>query len=645
LKNASGKETSDSGIAAPTGIDVGWVSHEKYDMQDNLDKSYRKHLDRHNNKILLRIRLLYYVQHEILSNVIDVINKDQVSVSEVPLIIPTTEVTPAPWWDSEADKSLLIGTYRYGYEQFDLMRIDPHLCFLTRCGPPTSNEEELKIGNKTFDTDDILKLDDDEDSMMSSKAPSEKGNSLKPDDVLDNSLHSEDAKTKGKTPEKANEKDDSNSSDAKNDETKTENDKRKDRGESQEKGSKESPSKDGTKENSSSPNESESEKCGATVNGSVSSGSEQSQFVPFPGPSDLNGRLRRLISSFQREKLKEMARQAAIDKRNERRERIEQVIKEREQQKLELLHKRWNRREEIEFFRTLVAYGVNFNTKANKYDWERFKQLSKLDKKYDDTLTEYYLAFLDMCEKLTGKKRSNKQETFQVTPEPIAEEKANKVLKRLDMFKKLRQEIQTHPNLDERMLLCLDAQDLPEWWIPGKHDRDLLSGVAKHGIIRMEYHILNDQDLSFQDIMKRHLSGESMVNIKEKKLYEEMRSYAAAARKDLVKDENEEVKETKEEKEDKDVVELMTDSKKEEIAVLPTEENNDSENKNDEVKEENQEQKEDKDPIKDKEAIDNDEKDVSKEEIDECKTDTKSKEEPNKDDILKLKKKKMILNL
>ena len=37
--------------------------------------------------------------------------------SEVPLIIPSTEVTPAPWWDAEADKSLLIGTYRYGYEQ------------------------------------------------------------------------------------------------------------------------------------------------------------------------------------------------------------------------------------------------------------------------------------------------------------------------------------------------------------------------------------------------------------------------------------------------------------------------------------------------------------------------------------------------
>ena len=49
----------------------------------------------------------------------------------------------------------------------------------------------------------------------------------------------------------------------------------------------------------------------------------------------------------------------------------------------------------------------------------------------------------------------------------------------------------------------------------------------------MEYHILNDQDLSFKDIMKRHLSGESLVNLKEKKLYDDMRMKAATAREEM----------------------------------------------------------------------------------------------------------------
>merc|ERR1712088_1072564 len=618
LKNASSKnDTSESGIAAPSGIDVGWVSQEKYDMQDNLDKGYRKHLDRHNNKILLRIRLLYYVEHEILGNVLDVINKDEVPVSDIPLIIPSTEVPPASWWDADADKSILIGTYRYGYEQFDLMRTDPHLCFLSRCGPPSSNEE---TANKTFDGEDGMKLDIDEDSVMSSKTPSEKGNSLKPDDVLDNSLASEDVKMKGKKSDTDNEKDESNESTPKKEDEKTE----KGNKEDGEDDSNASPTKDDKKEASSKTKDLENEKEAATVNGSVSSGSE---FVPFPSLSDLNGRLRRLISSFQREKLKEMARQAAIDKRNERRERIEQVIKEREQQKLEMLQKRWNRREEIEFFRTLVAYGVNYDAKTEKFDWERFKQLSKLDKKFDETLTEYYLAFVDMCERLTGKKKSSKQESFSVSPEPIAEEKAAKVLERLDMFKKLRQDIVKHQNLDERLLLALDNKDLPDWWIPGKHDRDLLLGVAKHGIIRMEFHILNDQELSFQDIMKRHLSGESMVDSKEKKLYEEMRANVAAARKDTIKDEKDDDKQEESDKKDEEVSEADKDTKEEKAEIEPKEEEKESEIKSEGANEEKEEDKKESEETDDVEAMETDVKSIDKEELEETKTESENKEE------------------
>ena len=44
--------------------------------------------------------------------------------------------------------------------RFDLMRLDPHLCFLSRCGPLGTNEDELK---KTLDNDENSKLDYDED--------------------------------------------------------------------------------------------------------------------------------------------------------------------------------------------------------------------------------------------------------------------------------------------------------------------------------------------------------------------------------------------------------------------------------------------------------------------------------------------------
>ena len=49
---------------------IEWISDEKYDMETNLDKNYRKHLDRHNNKILLRIKMLSVIQHEILGSAV-----------------------------------------------------------------------------------------------------------------------------------------------------------------------------------------------------------------------------------------------------------------------------------------------------------------------------------------------------------------------------------------------------------------------------------------------------------------------------------------------------------------------------------------------------------------------------------------------
>lgn len=49
---------------------------------------------------------------------------------------PPTELPPKPWWDLETDRSLLVGVYKHGYERYNVMRNDPCLCFLHRCGPP-----------------------------------------------------------------------------------------------------------------------------------------------------------------------------------------------------------------------------------------------------------------------------------------------------------------------------------------------------------------------------------------------------------------------------------------------------------------------------------------------------------------------------
>ena len=62
----------------------------------------------------------------------------------------------------------------------------------------------------------------------------------------------------------------------------------------------------------------------------------------------------------------------------------------------------------------------------------------------------------------------------------IGEEKARKVLERVDFLSKLREEIVPNPDLKKKLEEHAElALDLPEWWIPGKHDYDLVVGAAR----------------------------------------------------------------------------------------------------------------------------------------------------------------------
>lgn len=68
---------------------------------------------------------------------------------------------PAPWWDEECDKSLLIGVFKHGYDHYSLMRQDPNLSFLARCGPPDGAALLAEIQD-----DELAKLDEEEESEV-----------------------------------------------------------------------------------------------------------------------------------------------------------------------------------------------------------------------------------------------------------------------------------------------------------------------------------------------------------------------------------------------------------------------------------------------------------------------------------------------
>ena len=63
--------------------------------------------------------------------------------------------------------------------------------------------------------------------------------------------------------------------------------------------------------------------------------------------------------------------------------------------------------------------------------------------------------------------------------EPITEERAARCLARIDLLNQIREETLWSPKLERRLELCQFSTEMPEWWEPGKHDKDLLIGVAK----------------------------------------------------------------------------------------------------------------------------------------------------------------------
>ena len=63
---------------------------------------------------------------------------------------------------------------------------------------------------------------------------------------------------------------------------------------------------------------------------------------------------------------------ANLEKRNEKRKHIENIMREREKQKNEQQQKKWSRREEQNFLKTIMAYGIEFSKKdSSKVVWDR----------------------------------------------------------------------------------------------------------------------------------------------------------------------------------------------------------------------------------------------------------------------------------
>lgn len=108
-----------------------------------------------------------------------------------------------------------------------------------------------------------------------------------------------------------------------------------------------------------------------------------------------------MIAAVQKWKKQEML----MSKRNAERQekRLSKLASNQERAVMRQMEKqsKWSRREEQSFYKAISTFGVDCVDRVNNvYAWERFKEISQLDKKLDETLTDYYVNFYYMCKKV-----------------------------------------------------------------------------------------------------------------------------------------------------------------------------------------------------------------------------------------------------
>ncbi|XP_060678630.1 chromodomain-helicase-DNA-binding protein 7 isoform X3 [Hemiscyllium ocellatum] len=405
------------------------------------DDGYKKHLKHHCNKVLLRVRMLYYLKQEVIGDVAEKIF-DGADASDLDIWIPEIDHAelPTDWWDRESDKCLLIGVFKHGYEKYNSIRADPLFCFLERVGMPDAKA----MAAEQRGTDVLADVGDGADFDREDEDPEYKPGRI--------------------------------------------------------------PFKDEMDEFENSPLDDKEECMDAENTGKQLDQDDESDKLYWPSTSVLTTRLRRLITAYQRSYKREQMKLEALNKSDRRRRRPRDEVRAREAERSAAIsekRQRWTRREEADFYRVVSTFGVVFDPTKKQFDWNQFRAFARLDKKSDDSLEKYFSCFVAMCRKVCRMPPNPGEELdASIFIEPITEERASRTLYRIELLRKVREQVLLHAQLDQRLKLCQPSMDLPEWWECGKHDKDLLIGAAKHGVSRTDYHILNDSELSFLEAHK-----------------------------------------------------------------------------------------------------------------------------------------------
>ena len=96
------------------------------------DSAYKRHLQRVSGRVLQRVRVLYHIRGYLTAEKYERLMAGELSVEQFDAHIPEIDNVPVFWWDRTADKALILGTIKHGYENYSLISEDACLQF---CSP------------------------------------------------------------------------------------------------------------------------------------------------------------------------------------------------------------------------------------------------------------------------------------------------------------------------------------------------------------------------------------------------------------------------------------------------------------------------------------------------------------------------------
>jgi superfamily II DNA or RNA helicase len=359
---------------------------------------YLELLEKKAKNLLIRVALMFSIRHR---------NRPSKEL-HMPKVL---SAPPAPWWESIHDRDLLIGICRHGYQQYQNIWNDPDLCFVKlyqevaftqRHLIPAANGTVIPSVNPekgdglASESDPLPAIKEEEDGMLVDQTEVKSGDQLEQEMV-----------------ENENEGFD----------------------------------QDGDQENDAVENESTNQLSSEKLFFFT----DDANHLEHPGfhvptPTELGVRVRRILSALNKYKATRLREKEKEEQMIERHRLREERKSERMKFNTDL-----SKKHKQDFQRILMFYGVKkLENDSGKHDWTQFKTLAELNRRNDELLDSYFVKLTQLCKdtlEYSKKVGEDQHESIDTSSpeypkgddgEVLNFDRARKILKRIELFDKLR---------------------------------------------------------------------------------------------------------------------------------------------------------------------------------------------------------------